>query len=126
MRNPPNSDKRSQGRTKVKRYYSMFTDKKTHYCQGVSPSNEYPGLSFRIDWFDLLAVLGTLKCSIPGLGRFPGGGQGNPLQYSCLKSPGQRSLGLAGYSPWGHKELDMTERLNTALPSLWFNSHIYM
>ena len=29
----------------------------------VSPSNEYSGLiSFRIDWFDLLAVQGTLKC----------------------------------------------------------------
>ena len=31
--------------------------------------------------------------SIPGLGRSPGGGQGNPLQYSCLENPhGQRSL----------------------------------
>ena len=30
---------------------------------------------------------------IPGLGRSPGGGHGNPLQYSCLESPhGQRSL----------------------------------
>ena len=30
--------------------------------------------------------------SIPGLGRCPGGGHGNPLQYSCLKNPhGQRS-----------------------------------
>ena len=30
----------------------------------ISPSNEYPGLiSFRIDWFDLLDVQGTLKCS---------------------------------------------------------------
>ena len=29
---------------------------------GMSPSNEYSGLiSFRIDWFDLLAVQGTLK-----------------------------------------------------------------
>ena len=47
---------------------------------------------------------------IPGLGRSPGGGHGNPLQYSCLENPhGQRSL--AGYSPWGRKELDMTERL---------------
>ena len=36
--------------------------------------------------------------SIPGLGRFPGGGLGNPLQYSCLENPpGQRSL--VGYSP---------------------------
>ena len=42
-----------------------------------------------------------------------GGGHGNPLQYSCLENPhGQRSL--AGCSPWGRKELDMTERLSTA------------
>ena len=45
---------------------------------------------------------------IPGLGRSPGGGYSNPLQYSCLGKPhGQRSL--AGYSPWGQKELDTTE-----------------
>jgi len=25
--------------------------------------------------------------SIPGLGRYPGGGNGNPLQYSCLENP---------------------------------------
>ena len=52
--------------------------------------------------------------SIPGLGRSPGGGHGNPLQYSCLENPhGQRSL-VRGYSPWGRKELDMTEQLSTA------------
>ena len=46
--------------------------------------------------------------SNPGLGRSPGGGHGNPLQYSCLENPhGQRSL--AGYSPWGHKTLNTTE-----------------
>ena len=28
--------------------------------------------------------------SVPGLGRSPGGGHGNPLQYSCLKSPVDR------------------------------------
>ena len=45
---------------------------------------------------------------IPGLGRSPAGGYGSPLQYSYLKNPyGQRIL--AGYSPWGHKELDMTD-----------------
>ena len=50
---------------------------------------------------------------IPGLGRFPGEGYGNPLQYSCLEnSHGQRSL--AGYSTQGHKESDMTERQSTA------------
>ena len=28
--------------------------------------------------------------STPGLGRFPGGGHGNPLQYSCLENPMDR------------------------------------
>ena len=46
--------------------------------------------------------------SPPGLGRCPGGGNGNPLQYSCLRDPhGERSL--VGYSPGGHKESDKTE-----------------
>ena len=50
--------------------------------------------------------------SIPGLGRSPGKGHGNPLQYSCLENPhGQRSL--VGYSPRGRKKLDMTEQLST-------------
>ena len=45
---------------------------------------------------------------ISGVGRSPGGGHGYALQYSCLENPhGQRSL--VGYSPWGHKELDMTD-----------------
>ena len=48
--------------------------------------------------------------SIPGSGRSPGEGNGNPLQYSCLeKSHGWRSL--VGYTPWDCKEVDMTERL---------------
>ena len=46
--------------------------------------------------------------SIPGLGRSPGGGHGNPLQCSCLENPhGQSSL--TGYSPQRCKESDMTE-----------------
>ena len=33
--------------------------------------------------------------SIPGLGRSPGGENGNPIQYSCLENPhGQRSLAV--------------------------------
>ena len=33
------------------------------FSSSISPSNECSGLiSFRIDWFDLLVVLGTLKC----------------------------------------------------------------
>ena len=30
--------------------------------------------------------------SIPGLGRYPGGGNGNPLQYSCLENPMDRGI----------------------------------
>ena len=107
------------------------------FSLNVNASNERSGLiSFRIDWFDLLTVQGTLKSllhsskasilqhsafflsqlshphmttqfpggsygkesacnagdlgSILGLGRSPGGGHGNPFQYSCLKSPMDR------------------------------------
>ena len=45
---------------------------------------------------------------IPVLGTSPGGGHGNPLQYSCLENP-HRQRSLVGYSPWDHKESDMTE-----------------
>ena len=41
--------------------------------------------------------------SINGSGRSSGVGNGNALQYSCLKNP------MASYSSWGCKKLDMTE-----------------
>ena len=47
--------------------------------------------------------------SIPGSGRSPGEGNGNPLQLPG-ESHGRRSL--VGYSLWGQKESDMTERLH--------------
>ena len=40
--------------------------------------------------------------------RPPGGGNGNPLQCSCLENPMDGGA-LAGYSPWGLKESDTTE-----------------
>ena len=46
-------------------------------------------------------------CFLPGPGRSPGGGQPTPV-FLPGKSHGQRNL--AGFSPWGHKELDTTER----------------
>ena len=46
---------------------------------------------------------------ILGSGRSPGEGNGNSFLELPGKSYGWRSL--IGYSPWGHKELDMTERL---------------
>ena len=42
---------------------------------------------------------------IPGLGRFPGGGHVNPLQYSCL----EKERSLKGCGPLSHKESDTTE-----------------
>ena len=48
---------------------------------------------------------------IPGSGRSPGGGNGNPLQYSCHgESHGGRSL--VGYSSRGRKESNTTELLH--------------
>ena len=70
--------------------------------------------------------------SFPGSGRSPREGKGYPLQYSCLENPidrpvflpreshGQRSL--EGYSPWGCKESDRTERLTRTYSELnWMN-----
>ena len=51
--------------------------------------------------------------SIPGLERSPGGGHGIPLQYSGLENP-QEQRSLEGYSPWGRKESDTTERLSSS------------
>ena len=52
--------------------------------------------------------------SIPGSGSSPGGGHGNPVQYSCLQNPqGQRSL--AGYSPRYCRESDTTEQAGHSL-----------
>ena len=47
---------------------------------------------------------------IPGLGRFPGKGNGNPLQYSCLK----KLMDRGSYSATVHgvcKESDTAERV---------------
>ena len=46
--------------------------------------------------------------SIPGWGRSPAKGHSNSLQYSGLENSMDRRA-WEGYSPWGHKQLDMTE-----------------
>ena len=45
---------------------------------------------------------------IPGLGRSPEGGHGNPLQNSCLENPHEQR-NLVGCSSWAHKESDSSE-----------------
>ena len=49
---------------------------------------------------------------IPGSGKSPGGGHGDPLQYCCLENAMDRGAWWATYSTWGHKELDTTEVTN--------------
>ena len=44
-----------------------------------------------------------------GMGRSPGEGNGNLLWYSYLGNP------LAGFSPWGHKEPNITEQPTLSL-----------
>ena len=68
---------------------------------------------------DCLLLAQTSTCNardlglIPGLGRSPGGGHGDPLQYPSLENP-QAQRSLAGYSPCGREDWNMTERLITA------------
>ena len=101
------------------------------FSLSISPSNEYSGLiSFRIDWFNLLMVQGTLKnllqhdsskasilwCSaffmvqLSHLYMTTGKTHqlyGHEFEQSLGIGNGHRSLVCC--SPWGQKELDMTE-----------------
>ena len=54
--------------------------------------------------------------SILGLGRSPGGGNGNPLQYPSWEIPWTEEAG--GLQSTGHKELDTIEHARTYKPSL--------
>ena len=66
---------------------------------------------------DLFANAGDAG-SIPGLGKFPGVGNGNPLQYRCLKNSMDRGAWKAtvhGVS----KESDTTERWSIALSNTY-------
>ena len=53
---------------------------------------------------------------ISGAGRSPGGGNGNPLQYSFLENPWTEEPGVLHgdplENPWGRKGSDTTEQLN--------------
>ena len=66
--------------------------------------------------------------SSPGLGRYPGERNGNPLQYFFPgKSHGWKSL--EGHSPWCCKELDMTWETSLSfsfLPEIYRHCHMVM
>ena len=67
------------------------------------------GIKYLLNW-EATCQVGDVG-SIPGSGRSPGEGNGNPLQYSSLGNPMDRRC-LAGYSSWGCKESDTTQWLN--------------
>ena len=56
--------------------------------------------------------------SFPQLGRSPGGRHDYPFQYFAWRIPWTEEPGRL-YSPWGPKESDTTERLNTQLRVTW-------
>ena len=64
------------------------------------------------------------KVSIPGLGRSPGGGQGNPLQYSCLENPMDRGAWQAAAHGIAKNHINL-KRLSVrmALIGSWFLTH---
>ena len=71
----------------------------------------------RIWWWPRASLVAQIVKNLPAvqesrfrsLGRYPGEGNGYPLQCSCLKNSMNRSL--VGYSQWDRKELDTTECL---------------
>ena len=71
----------------------------------------YICFSERLPWW-LRRQSVCLQCGRPGLdpwvGKFPGEGKGNPLQYSCLENP----MDKRAWCPWGRKESDTTEQLH--------------
>ena len=75
-------------------------------CWALTSKTGFPGGS---DGKESACNVGDLGLII-GSCRSPGEGNGYPLQYSCLENPMDRSL--EGYSPWGHKESDTTDRLS--------------
>ena len=79
------------------------------------------GYPIQYSWASLVAQLvkNCLKCGRPGFDPWVGKihwseGNGYLLQYSCLEDP-HKQRSLAGYSPLGHKEFDVTERLSFSL-----------
>ena len=75
-----------------------------NYLEITKNGLDFPGGS---DYKESACNAGDLG-SIPGLEGFPGGGHGYPLQHFYMENS-QEQRSLAGYSPWGHKQSDMTE-----------------
>ena len=81
------------------------------YCYSMKKDNSSVILAFVAQMIKNLSAMRVTWVWYLDWEDSPGGGHGNPLQYSCLENlHGQRSL--EGYSPWCHKELDTAEWLS--------------
>ena len=102
----------------------QFWVKKIHWRRDRLPFPVFLGFSGGSDGKESTCNAGPLGLTAGSKGRSPGGGNGNPSQYSCLENPyGQRSL--VGYSPCSHKELDTTEWLSTAQHRVLVTWNVY-
>ena len=62
--------------------------------------------------------------SIPGLGKSPGGGRDNPLQYSCLENPqGQRSLASQVHSLRESVMIEVSKYAHNYLSEVFLTSY---
>ena len=81
------------------------------YCYSMKKDNSSVILAFVAQMIKNLSAMRVTWVWHLDWEDSPGGGHGNPLQYSCLENPhGQRSL--EGYSTWCNKELDTAEWLS--------------
>ena len=90
------------------------------YCSVIMATKAEPGFAGDASGKKLPANVGDVgglpanvgdvrgSASVSGLGRSPGGWDGNPLWYSCLENPMDRGARW-GFSTWGRKESDTTE-----------------
>ena len=79
--------------------YKESIEESVKLAASVNPLFKYKPLPLSVILFchlltltaHLLGFTGVSAGPIPGLGRSPGGGHGNPLQYSCLENPMDRA-----------------------------------
>ena len=111
---------------KGRNFYRYFTEwhhqNQLHRSHTVAVSFGFPSILFQVFYRELVGFPGGSDSkeslcnvgglgSIPGLGRSPGRGMATLFSVLTLENP-QGQMSLAGYSPWGLKEMDTTEWLS--------------